>query len=95
MLTSSPLSIRAIAVRLGVHPVHLAHAYRRHHGQSPTESRRQARLRRAARLLVETRWPLAAIAAECGFADQAHMTRTLRRVLGQTPRGLRRLAAAA
>jgi AraC-like DNA-binding protein len=34
---------------------------------------------------------LAAIAAEEGFSDHAHLTRTTRRVLGHTPSALRSL----
>jgi AraC-like DNA-binding protein len=37
--------------------------------------------------------PLSAIAAEFGFADQAHMTRTFTTKLGVSPAKLRRLAA--
>ena len=33
--------------------------------------------------------PLAEVAADCGFADHAHMTRSLRRHLGTTPSRLR------
>lgn len=88
-------SIRALAGRLDLHPVHLACAFRRHHGMGPSEYRRRARIRRAATLLVDSDRPLVEIAYECGFADQAHMTRALRRLLGETPAGLRRLAGAA
>nr|WP_231921066.1 AraC family transcriptional regulator [Micromonospora narathiwatensis] len=34
---------------------------------------------------------LAGLAAELGFADQAHLTRTVRAQLGHTPGQLRRL----
>jgi transcriptional regulator GlxA family with amidase domain len=51
-------------------------------------------MRRAAALIAETRRPLAEIACECGFADQAHMTRALHKMLGETPRRLRCLATA-
>lgn len=34
--------------------------------------------------------PLAELAADHGYADQAHMTRAFRRWLGITPAGLRR-----
>jgi AraC family transcriptional regulator len=88
-------SIRALAGRLGLHPVHLAHAFRRHQGVGPSEYRRRARIRRAAALIVDSERPLVEIAYECGFADQAHMTRSLRLLLGETPAGLRRLAGAA
>ena len=32
------------------------------------------------------------IALECGFGDQAHFTRTFRRIVGQSPQAWRRLA---
>lgn len=88
-------SIRSIAVRAGVHRVHLAQVFRAHHGMCPTEYRRRARLQRAARLVAGTVRPLVEIAYECGFADQAHMTRVLAGALGETPGALRRLAGAA
>jgi AraC-like DNA-binding protein len=43
------------------------------------------RAQHAARMLAQGR-PAAAVAAELGFADQAHMTRSLKKVLGRTPR---------
>jgi AraC family transcriptional regulator len=87
--------IRALATEAGVHPVHLAHAFRRHYGTTPSEHRRRARLGRAAALLSETRLPLTEVAFEAGFADQAHLTRALRGATGETPRTFRRLAAGA
>lgn len=48
-----------------------------------------ARVRRAARALVNAQ-PLVAIAADHGYADQAHFSRECRRWLGQTPTMLRR-----
>lgn len=48
-----------------------------------------ARARRAARHLGGPS-PLAAIAADCGFSDQAHMTRELLRWFGKAPRQLQR-----
>lgn len=88
-------SIGSIAGIAGVHRVHLAHVFRVHHGMSPAEYRRRGRLLRAARLVAGTARPLVEIAYECGFADQAHMTRALAAVLGETPGALRRLAGAA
>ncbi|HVH12448.1 MAG TPA: helix-turn-helix domain-containing protein, partial [Longimicrobium sp.] len=37
--------------------------------------------------------PLARVALEAGFADQAHLTRELRRETGITPGALRRVAS--
>jgi AraC-like DNA-binding protein len=53
-------------------------------GLSPSEYQRQLRLRSAAKLL-SARMPVARVAAEVGFADQAHLTRWFRRCYGVTP----------
>jgi AraC-like DNA-binding protein len=37
--------------------------------------------------------PLSLIAQDCGFADQAHMSRAIRGLVRTTPAALRRLAA--
>ena len=44
---------------------------------------------RAAELLASTDLPLAMLAAQCGFAHQAHMGRVLKRLLGRTPGAIR------
>ena len=51
-----------------------------------------SRARRAAAELAGS-LPLAAIAADCGFSDQAHLTRETLRWFGQTPRQIRHDAA--
>ncbi|MEQ8374761.1 MAG: helix-turn-helix domain-containing protein [Roseibium aggregatum] len=62
----------------------------REQGLPPPEYwRLLARARRAAGLLA-TEVPLVEIAAVCGFSDQAHMTRDLRRWFGRSPAQLRR-----
>ncbi|HBM56940.1 MAG TPA: AraC family transcriptional regulator, partial [Acidimicrobiaceae bacterium] len=43
------------------------------------------RVDRAAGLLVDTDRPIAEIAAECGFSDQANLTRQFGRLIGETP----------
>ncbi|OIQ83630.1 HTH-type transcriptional activator RhaS [mine drainage metagenome] len=53
-------------------------------GMTPTEYLRAVRLHRA-KQLVSAGEPLASVAAECGFADQAHFTRWFRRTFGYTP----------
>jgi AraC family transcriptional regulator len=81
-----------IADRVGVHRVHLARAFRDHYGASVSVYARQVRLARAQRLLCTTHLPLSRVAFEAGFADQAHLTRVLRRATGTTPGTLRRTA---
>ena len=47
------------------------------------------RLKKAQQMLALGRQPVKAIASECGFADQAHLTRLMRARLGRTPASLR------
>lgn len=54
---------------------------------------RDARVRRAARAMLETPGSLAEIGYAAGFADQAHFTREFRRILGTSPAEWRRAAA--
>jgi len=57
-------------------------------GQPPRYWRTLARVRRAAQALAGPA-PLAAVAADHGFADQAHFSRECARWLGRTPSRLR------
>jgi AraC-like DNA-binding protein len=54
-------------------------------GISPEAFRACARARRALRSIQDTATPLAMIAVELGFADQAHMTRSVKQLTGRTP----------
>ena len=80
-----PLKIRDLAREAGVHPVHLARVFRRIEKQTPGEYQQRLQVRAACKLLRRPEWPLAAIAAECGFSDQSHLTRVFRRMTGTTP----------
>jgi AraC family transcriptional regulator len=80
-----PVSLRGLAHQAGVHPVHFAAAFRRFHGCSVGEYLRRRRLQYARRRLADPEVPLALVAAEAGFADQSHLTRTFKRFTGMTP----------
>jgi AraC-like DNA-binding protein len=54
-------------------------------GLAPHQWLLQARIGKAKQLLLETDRPLAQIAIDVGFADQAHFTRTFRREAGESP----------
>jgi AraC family transcriptional regulator len=73
-----------------LHPIYVARAFRRAYGMSIGESLRQARVRRALRLLTTTDAPLSDVAPDAGFVDQSHMTRLVKRFTGVTPAALRR-----
>ena len=54
-------------------------------GLTATQYVLRARVDRAATLLIDTDRPIAEVAAECGFSDQANLTRQFGRLIGETP----------
>jgi AraC family transcriptional regulator len=84
-------TVREVAHRIGVHPVHMTRVFHRHFGCTVGVYLRRLRLQAAATALAEGDLPLARIAAETGFADQPHLTRALRAAGGITPDAYRRL----
>ena len=71
-------------------PFHLLRVFTKATGQSPHDYLTQLRVDRA-KILLPSRLPLARIAAECGFADQSHLTRLFRRQCGLTPGKYRKI----
>jgi AraC family transcriptional regulator len=87
----SPISLGQAAREAGVHPIHFARVFRRRHGCPVSAYIRALRLTAAGEPIVSASQPLAQVACEAGFADQAHLTRWFSRVLGLTPGALRQL----
>jgi AraC-like DNA-binding protein len=63
-------------------------------GLAPHQWLLQARIDKAKRLLLETDHPIAQIAIDIGFVDQAHFTRTFGRAAGESPRAWQRARSA-
>ena len=78
----------ALLVRLN--PCHFGRAFRNSFGESPHEYVIRRRVERAQGLMLASSAPLSQIALDCGLADQAHLSRLFRRVVGETPRSWRR-----
>ncbi|WP_031521552.1 helix-turn-helix domain-containing protein [Streptomyces sp. NRRL F-5123] len=83
-----------LAQLLDVSPYRLSRAFPRELGVSLTRYRNRVRVARALDRLEQGEPSLAALAADLGFADQSHLTRTLHHHLGRTPTSLRRLLTA-
>jgi AraC-like DNA-binding protein len=81
----------SLAEALGVSPYRLSRAFSREVGVPLTRFRNGVRVGRAVERLEAGEADLAGLAADLGFADQAHLTRTVRDHLGHTPAALRRL----
>ncbi|UZP66912.1 helix-turn-helix domain-containing protein [Desulfovibrio mangrovi] len=81
------LGVGSVAMRLGVSPRHLERCFARHVGLSPKQFCRIMRLHHALHMLRSApdtpRW--CHLAAETGFADQAHLIREMRTLFGATP----------
>jgi len=82
---AEPLTVKDIARRSGIHPVHLSREFRRRFGESLGEYTNKVRLRHACALMTRDTGPLAMVAAATGFTDQSHLCRVFKSLLGCTP----------
>jgi AraC-like DNA-binding protein len=83
-----PPTLQEIAAELGLSRFQVVRAFRQTVGMPPYAWLAQHRVTRA-RALLEAGGRPAQVAGEVGFADQAHLTRWFRRVLGVTPGAFR------
>jgi AraC family transcriptional regulator len=88
------IALGGVADAVGVHPAHLARAFRRRFGVSVGEHVRALRLE-AARAQISGGVPLAKAAAQAGFSDQSHFTKAFSRAFGVAPSEYRRRLRAA
>jgi AraC family transcriptional regulator len=86
---AAPLSLTTIAAAVGVHPVHLAREFRAAHACTVGDYIRHVRVAYARHQLAATDEPIATIAVAAGFADQSQLTKTFKRVTGETPAAYR------
>ena len=86
---ADPPSLDDLAGELGMSPFALVRTFRAETGLPPHAYVNHLRVRLARRLLDDG-VPPADVAAEAGFADQAHLTRHFKRVVGVPPRAYQR-----
>jgi AraC-like DNA-binding protein len=79
------LSLEEWAGNHGLAPATVSRGFRRVFGVTPKRYRLEIRAHRALRRLASSNALLRDIAFDAGFADQAHMSRTVRAVSGQPP----------
>lgn len=83
--------LRAWAEVHGLAAETLSRGFGRAFGMTPRRYRAVSRARRALRALVETDMQLAELAAQLGFADQAHLCRSIQGLTGRAPGAWRRV----
>ena len=86
-----PLSLETLANELGMGLWTFIRRFRRTFGEPPHAYIVNRRVTRAQRLLSQGILPLKEIALLCGFSDQAHFTRVIRKHLKVTPGSLRKV----
>ncbi len=87
-----PLSLAAIAARVGLSRRHLERLFKRHLDRHPARYYRELRLNRARQLLLQTNMSVMAITVGCGFQSAPHFTRCYKELFGRTPSAERALA---
>lgn len=85
-------TVAGLARRCGISRERMHRVLRQWLGMAPGDYLRAVRLHRARQLVLDGE-PVAVVAAQCGFADQAHFTRWFRRSFGYTPGDLAQAAA--
>ena len=82
---SQSVSLDDVARAVNLHPVYLGRIFRQTYRCSVGEYVRRRRVDFVCAQLSASDKPLAEIASEAGFCDQAHLTRTFRKLTGTTP----------
>jgi AraC family transcriptional regulator len=85
------LSMEQIALTVGIHPTHLARAFRQHYHCTVGDYIRTLRIEHARYRLATSDASLGEIAIEAGFADQSHFSRVFKRHTHVTPAEFRRI----
>jgi AraC-like DNA-binding protein len=79
-----PVALAELARVAGLSRFELIRRFREQNGLTPHAFQRDLRIERA-RAMLGDGMPAAAVAAACGFADQPHLSRVFKRLVGVTP----------
>ena len=86
-----PVSLAELAGVAGLSRFELIRRFRQQNGLTPHSFQRDLRIDRA-RTMLGDGVPAAAVAAACGFADQPHLSRVFKRLVGVSPGAYARAA---
>jgi len=87
-----PIRLHGLASLLGLSESHFSHAFKASTGVPPLRWQMETRVGKVKDLLLRDDLTLTDISAMTGFADQAHLTRSFKKVVGVTPSEWRRSA---
>jgi AraC family transcriptional regulator len=83
------LSILDLAILTSMSESHFSRSFKQSIGVAPYQYLMQQRVERAKQLLQKQEIPISAIALDCGFANQTHLTKIFRQITGMTPKAYR------
>ncbi|MGB3616027.1 MAG: AraC family transcriptional regulator [Elainellaceae cyanobacterium] len=84
------LSVLDLAALTGLSESHFSRSFKQSVGVSPYRYLMGLRVERAKALLEGRSLSISAVALDCGFANQTHLTKVFRRVVGVTPKAYQR-----
>lgn len=84
------LSLGDLAALVRLSRCHFSRTFKNTFGDTPHRYVLRRRVEHAQGLMLNTKTALADIALECGLVDQAHLGRSFRRIVGETPGAWRR-----
>ena len=82
--------LNAVAEQVALSVSYFSRAFKESFGTTPHMHILRLRLELAQKLMLTTEEPLSQIAFACGLADQAHLSKLFRRLVGETPNAWRR-----
>src|SRR5580704_17257396 len=87
---AQPLRVADLCALHQLSEAHFSHSFRRTFGESPHGFLIRRRLQLAEQYMLQSDASLSEIALQCGFADQAHLSKHFRQHTGRTPGSWRR-----
>ncbi|KQX31593.1 MULTISPECIES: AraC family transcriptional regulator [unclassified Ensifer] len=85
------MSVADMAAVVGLSESWFANVFKQTTGTTPWQWQLSKRIELSKQLLGESDLPVASIAAQLGFSDQAHLTKVFRQIVGETPAAWRRM----
>ena len=87
-----PIRLEHLSVVVHLSTTHFSRTFKRTMGETPHSFVIRCRLEQARHLMLTTELSLSNVALACGFADQAHFTRTFHQSIKMSPGAWRRRA---
>jgi len=87
---AQPMKLDDIAKAAGVSPTHLVASFRRYLDETPSRYLWRLRAEKGVHLIIQTNLRIGEIAERCGFQNQFHFSRYVKKLSGHPPSELRK-----